>query len=137
MRKIALDEEKVDGPKFPVDKLRLVIKKYWVRAVTGCPQFVMARSVTCTASGLMCLLVALTFAGVDIRMKIAQPEDETYSAYKWSINWILNVQLIGVALGTIAPAFRWFTAARDLWTGERARYLYKFNTTSGKKFFML
>ncbi|CAI9787312.1 unnamed protein product [Fraxinus pennsylvanica] len=110
MRKIALDEEKVEGPKFPLDKLTLVVKKYWVMAVTGCPQFVMARSVTCTASSLMCVLVALTLAGLNI--STATGQHETYSAYKWSIKWILNVQSIGVALGTIAPAFRWFTAAR-------------------------
>ncbi|CAI9766556.1 unnamed protein product [Fraxinus pennsylvanica] len=112
MRKIALDEENVDGPKIPVDKLRLVVKKYWVMAATGCPQFVMARSVTCTASGLMCLFVAITLAEVHIRMPIVCQEDEFTSTYKWSIKWILYVQSIGVALGTTAPAFRWFTAAR-------------------------
>ncbi|CAI9787309.1 unnamed protein product [Fraxinus pennsylvanica] len=111
MRKIALDEEKVDGPKFPVDKLRLVIKKYWVMAVTGCPQFVMSRSVTCTASGLMCVLLALTIAGLNI-LKMGLRKDDIFSAYKWSINWILIVQSFGMAFGTIAPAFRWFAAAR-------------------------
>ncbi|CAI9787313.1 unnamed protein product [Fraxinus pennsylvanica] len=81
-------------------------------AVTGCPQFVMSRSVTCTASGLMCVLIALTLAEAHIRILITYPGDDTSSAYKWSIKWILYVQSIGVALGTIVPAFRWFTAAR-------------------------
>ncbi|CAA2954135.1 Hypothetical predicted protein [Olea europaea subsp. europaea] len=112
MHKIALDEEKVDGPKFPVDKLRLVIKKYWVMAVTGCPQFVMARSVTCTASGLMCVLVALTLIEAYIRIPRLYIAERYFSSYKWSIKWILYVQSIGVALGIIGPAFRWFTAAR-------------------------
>ncbi|CAA2956575.1 uncharacterized protein LOC111391085 [Olea europaea subsp. europaea] len=113
MHKIALDEEKVDGPKFPVDKLRLVVKKYWVMAVTGCPQFVMARSVICTASGLMCVLAALTLIEAYIRTPIQYDGyQENFSSYKWSIKWILYVQSIGVALGIIAPAFRWFTAAR-------------------------
>ncbi|CAA2990732.1 Hypothetical predicted protein [Olea europaea subsp. europaea] len=116
MCKIALDEEKLDGPKFPVDKLRLVVKKYWVMAVTGCPQFVMARSVTCTASGLMCVLATLTLVEAHIRIpKVYQGRGYgcgTFSAYKWSTKWILYVQSIGVALGTIVPAFRWFTAAQ-------------------------
>ncbi|XP_022865118.1 uncharacterized protein LOC111385001 [Olea europaea var. sylvestris] len=112
MHKIALDEEKVNGPKFPVDKLRLVIKKYWVMAVTGCPQFVMARSVTCTASGLICVLVALTLIEAYIRIPRLYIAERDFSSYKWSIKWILYVQSIGVALGIIAPAFRWFSAAR-------------------------
>lgn len=79
-------------------------------AVTGCLHFVMARSVTCTASGLMCALVALTLANAHIHMEILCRGDETYFAYNWSIEWILCVQSIGVVFGTIVPGFRWFAA---------------------------
>ncbi|CAA2980211.1 uncharacterized protein LOC111391085 [Olea europaea subsp. europaea] len=86
-------------------------------AVTGCPQFVMARSVTCSTSGLMCVLVTLTLVEASIRIpKVYYRRHgsgfQTLSAYKWSSKWILFFQSIGVASGTIVSAFRWFTAAQ-------------------------
>ncbi|CAA3028473.1 uncharacterized protein LOC111400645 [Olea europaea var. sylvestris] len=112
MHKIVLDKEKVEWRKFTVDNLRLVVKKYWVMAVTGNPQFVIARSVFSATSGVMCLLIALTLVEAHIRMPIVYKGfGRVYSAYKWSIDWIIVTQSIGVAVGIIAPAFRWFTAA--------------------------
>ncbi|CAA3021319.1 uncharacterized protein LOC111402214 [Olea europaea subsp. europaea] len=112
MHKIVLDKEKVEWRKFTVDNLRLVVKKYWVMAVTGNPQFVMARCVFSATSGVMSLLIALTLFGAHIRTPIMYKGFRRIdSVYKWSIDWIIVTQAIGVAVGIIAPTFRWFTAA--------------------------
>ncbi|KAL7138971.1 hypothetical protein ABFS83_09G019100 [Erythranthe nasuta] len=64
-------------------------------------------------SGLVCLLMGLTLLEAHIRMPLVYDNFvRTHSSYKWSVNWILVVQAIGVALGTIAPLMRWFIAAR-------------------------
>ncbi|KAK4489470.1 hypothetical protein RD792_005279 [Penstemon davidsonii] len=82
-------------------------------AETGNPQFVMARSVICVISGVMCLSMALTLIEIYIRRSSLYGYFSiTNSDHKWSINWILFIQFCGVALGTIAPVFRWFTAVR-------------------------
>ncbi|GFP87484.1 hypothetical protein PHJA_000892100 [Phtheirospermum japonicum] len=82
-------------------------------AESGSPQFVIARSVTCVASGLMCLLMALILLEAHIRLPLMYNDYErTSSNYKWSANWILISQSLGVALGTIAPLLRWFNVAR-------------------------
>lgn len=113
MQRIASDEERMEGTKFTVDKLRVVVKKYWVMAVTGNPQFVLARSVICTASGLICVFGALFLVEAHIEQLVWYKKITlgSGSTYEWSIGWILVTQSIGVFVGTIAPAFRWFTAA--------------------------
>ncbi|GFQ06621.1 hypothetical protein PHJA_002806100 [Phtheirospermum japonicum] len=99
--------------KFTTDELRVAVRRYWVMAESGSPQFVIARSVTCVASGLMCLLMALTLLEAHIRLPLVyRGFRQTASNYKWSTNWTLFIQSIGVALGTIAPLLRWFTAAK-------------------------
>ncbi|GFP92379.1 hypothetical protein PHJA_001382000 [Phtheirospermum japonicum] len=98
---------------FTTDELRLAVRRYWVMAESGSPQFVIARSVTCVTSGLMCLLMALTLLEAHIRMPLMYKDARRISSnYKWSIDWILVIQSIGVALGTIAPLLRWFTIAQ-------------------------
>ncbi|KAG8378836.1 hypothetical protein BUALT_Bualt07G0026200 [Buddleja alternifolia] len=70
MMKMASDDqllESMEEGNITFDKLRLMIQKYWVMAETSCPQFVIARSVTCTASGFICLLNALIFIQAEIR----------------------------------------------------------------------
>ncbi|XP_022886143.1 uncharacterized protein LOC111402213 [Olea europaea var. sylvestris] len=50
--------------------------------------------------------------GAHIRMPIVYKGFRRIdSVYDWSIDWIIVTQSIGVAVGTIAPALRWFTAA--------------------------
>ncbi|GFP92380.1 hypothetical protein PHJA_001382100 [Phtheirospermum japonicum] len=98
--------------KFTTDELRVALRRYWVMAESGSPQFVIARSVACVTSGLMCLLAALTLLEAHIRVPLVHRDARrTSSNYKWSIDWILVIQFIGVMLGTIAPLLRWFTAA--------------------------
>ncbi|XP_058189381.1 uncharacterized protein LOC131306967 [Rhododendron vialii] len=103
--KLEETEKLIDG------KLNEMVKKYWVMAETSNPQFVMARSVTCTTSGIMCLLTALTLVEVAIRMNSVYGRYwRTNSNYRWSTSWILWIQFCGVVVGTVAPTFRWFTA---------------------------
>ncbi|EYU18764.1 hypothetical protein ABFS82_09G049400 [Erythranthe guttata] len=91
-------------------ELKTVVTRYWVMAETGGSQFVIARSVTCVASGVMCLLMGLTLLHVEKR-KFSY-EGKVSSNYKWSIKLILLVQTIGVIVGGIAPVMRWFIVAR-------------------------
>ncbi|GFQ07854.1 hypothetical protein PHJA_002929400 [Phtheirospermum japonicum] len=98
--------------KFTTDELRATVRRYWIMSESGSPQFVIARSVTCVSSGVMCLLLALTLLVAHIRRPfLYRGLSNKTSSYKWSTNRILGIQTIGVALGTIAPLLRWFTAA--------------------------
>ncbi|KAL0356116.1 UNVERIFIED_CONTAM: hypothetical protein Sradi_4058500 [Sesamum radiatum] len=56
--------------------------------------------------------MALTLLEAQIRMPLVYGSHDIFSHYKWSINWILVIQSIGVALGSIAPLLRWFTAVQ-------------------------
>ncbi|EYU23601.1 hypothetical protein ABFS83_04G142200 [Erythranthe nasuta] len=96
-----------------VDELRIAVRRYWVMAETGSSQFVIARSATCVASGLICLLTGLVLVEAHVRLPMMYAAKyTTTSNYKWSTKVILVVQSIGVAIGTIAPLMRWFVAAR-------------------------
>ncbi|KAL8103204.1 uncharacterized protein LOC141677647 [Apium graveolens] len=113
IHKIAVSEcsENTDVPL--VKKLRENLSKCWMMAHTCDPQFVVGRLATCTASGAFCLLTAVTLAEAVLRaylmpwsFKFCRGESE----YNWSTTLILETQIIGVGVGTIAPAARWFTA---------------------------
>lgn len=95
------------------EKLREDLTKFWMMAHTCGPQFVIGRSATCTASGAFCLLAAMTLAETMLRSYF-MPRSFKFcsgeSAYKWSTTIVLVTQIIAVVAGTIAPAFRWFTA---------------------------
>ncbi|KAL7138972.1 hypothetical protein ABFS83_09G019200 [Erythranthe nasuta] len=114
--KISNDNNRlVEWGNFSVDEVRVAVTRYWVMAETGSSQFVIARSVACVASGSLCLFMGLTLSWVLFKEQhqlLPISQDRIYSNYKWSINCILAVQLVGVALGSIAPATRWFVAAR-------------------------
>ncbi|KAK9277762.1 hypothetical protein L1049_007309 [Liquidambar formosana] len=110
---LALRECSAEACKSIVKKLKDDLTKYWMMAHTCCPQFVMGRSVTCTASGAFCLLGAATLAEAMLRSYLT-PWSYNFcigkSDYKWSTNLVLVTQTIAVAVGTIAPASRWFIA---------------------------
>ncbi|XP_042042579.1 uncharacterized protein LOC121787803 [Salvia splendens] len=111
MHRVASNERR-DVGRFTVEELRVALRRYWVMAETGSPQFVMARSVISGASGLMCLLMALTLVESYVRVRLLYSYfGRTRSNYKWSMNWIMYIQSVGVALGTIAPLMRWYVAA--------------------------
>ncbi|GLT78394.1 hypothetical protein SLA2020_499310 [Shorea laevis] len=98
-----------------VNKLKEDLMRFWMMAHTSSPQFVMGRSVTCAAAGALCLLSAATLAETMLRSYMLPQSFEFCkgeSDYKWSIALILLTQTIAVAVGTIAPATRWFTAIK-------------------------
>ncbi|XP_057994461.1 uncharacterized protein LOC110668704 [Hevea brasiliensis] len=107
-------------------KLRQDLMKYWMMAHTCSPQFVLGRSVTCTAAGALCLLSAMTLAEAMLgsylmpgSFKFCNGESD----YKWSTILVLIIQTIAIVVGTIAPAIRWFTAInfRCPSTGKKSR----------------
>lgn len=100
-----------------VEKLKDNVKKYWVTAETGSPQFVMARSATSSASGAICFLTAFILVEANIRMHSL----DSFSDYKWSTFVILVIQTFGVVVGTIAPAFRWFMTTSFKCSKERRK----------------
>ncbi|XP_010490744.1 PREDICTED: uncharacterized protein LOC104768452 isoform X1 [Camelina sativa] len=92
------------------------LSKFWMMAHTSSPQFVMARSVTCTASGFFCLLSAVTLGEAMVRSYLLRPRSLGFchgdSDYKWSTFLVLVCQTTAVVIGTVAPAIRWFTAVK-------------------------
>ncbi|XP_050229447.1 uncharacterized protein LOC126678596 [Mercurialis annua] len=89
------------------------ITKFWMMAHTSSPQFVMGRSVICTAASVFCLLSAATLTESMLRsylmpwsIKFCSGESD----YKWSTILILITQTMAIGVGTIAPAVRWFAA---------------------------
>jgi len=97
------------------DRLRDELMKFWMMAHTSSPQFILGRSVSCTASGAFCILSTLTLIEAMLRsylmswtVKFCTGECD----YKWSTILILIVQVAAVGVGTIAPALRWFVAVR-------------------------
>lgn len=114
MLKMASDEEileSVEEGNLAYDKLKLVIQKYWVMAETSSSQFVIARSVSCTASSALCLLIAIVLAQAEVRILTEHCEIiKSASKYGWSVKWIVLTQSVGVVSGTITSAFRWFVA---------------------------
>ncbi|CAI9753949.1 unnamed protein product [Fraxinus pennsylvanica] len=118
-------EQSVEFEKITTDKLRAMIRKYWVMAETSSPQFVIARSVTCSTSGVICLLIAFILAEAQARMAIkGRTFSETASNYGSSTSWILLAQSAGVIVGTIAPAFRWLTAVNFAYS-EKGQLSFK------------
>lgn len=95
-----------------VEKLRQHVRRFWVMAETGSPQFVMASSPLSTACGVICVVVLLmqSLLMFDILNYYHNYEDvyPYRSLYKQSILFILVTQFIGVVMGTIAPMFRCF-----------------------------
>ncbi|XP_047965823.1 uncharacterized protein LOC125210308 [Salvia hispanica] len=114
MHRSALIEDEIDlGKVITVDKLRVLVKKYWVMAETSNPQFVIARSVTCTTSGMLSLIICLVLVEVEIRMAMGFGLlQHSFSSYGWSTKFVLIAQTAGVIVGTIAPASRWLVAVR-------------------------
>ncbi|KAL2515318.1 hypothetical protein Fot_29289 [Forsythia ovata] len=128
MLKLATEEEILQSVEIEIlatDKLRAMIKKYWVMAETSSPQFVIARSATCSTSGVLCLVMAFILAEAQARMAIKNKTfRETASSYGWSTTWIVLAQSAGVLVGTIAPAFRWFTAVNFAYS-EKGQMSFK------------
>ncbi|KAK2994864.1 hypothetical protein RJ640_012827 [Escallonia rubra] len=129
MQKATLNEELVHYGNVTAPKLRDHERKYWIMAETGNPQFVMALSATCFASGTICILAVLIF--LQAVMKLwevnALPALRTYyieqtSDYKWSICVVFWIQCLGILTGSIAPAIRWFTAISFMYSRKQSTF---------------
>ncbi|KAJ0511821.1 hypothetical protein HanPSC8_Chr11g0498751 [Helianthus annuus] len=97
--------------KFSYKQLRSYVKKYWMMVESCDPQLVIAYSPISSACGDICLGLAI-ISGLFLVSFLSTKKDEFFgtSDYKWSIKVIIFVQSIGVALGSIAPLFRFFTS---------------------------
>ncbi|XP_019173199.1 PREDICTED: uncharacterized protein LOC109168602 [Ipomoea nil] len=105
--------ESDDVDKSGLSKLEEDLKKYWVMAETGNPQFVMARSVTCSAAcAICCVNFVILLEGV-IRNNFFRVHIMPGSDYRRSTICIARIQSIGVALGTIASLIRWLATAKS------------------------
>ncbi|KAJ9559314.1 hypothetical protein OSB04_013928 [Centaurea solstitialis] len=98
--------------KFSSTELIHHVKRYWMMAETGNPQFVLACSSFCSASGM----ISSIFAAGSVTRLLNLWATNSFSWYRvsdysQSINVILIVQLIGTVVGSIAPIFRSFTTA--------------------------
>ncbi|XP_002528938.2 uncharacterized protein LOC8265565 [Ricinus communis] len=110
---MAVEESSIETSSPVENKLRQDLMKYWMMAHTCSPQFVMGRSVTCTAAGALCFLSAMTLAEAMLRSYL-MPWSFKFctgeSDYKWSALLVLITQTMAIGVGTIAPAIRWFSA---------------------------
>ncbi|KAH6755276.1 hypothetical protein C2S53_015505 [Perilla frutescens var. hirtella] len=110
---LATSQEFSDMGAAVVDKLRILVRRYWVMAETSSPQFVIARSAACAASGVICLANALVLTQAIVRTGVANRSlSLTGSSYGCSTKYILLTQTVGVIVGTISTSFRWCIAVR-------------------------
>ncbi|GMP77852.1 hypothetical protein CsSME_00033990 [Camellia sinensis var. sinensis] len=98
------------GKKITVEKLKENVNKYWTMAKTRSPQFMMARSVTCSASGVICLMTAPILAQLEYRVWDFAATGE--SDYTWSTFFIFVIQTATVGVGIIGSICKWFTAIK-------------------------
>lgn len=87
-----------------IDGRKRFMMKYWVMVATSNPEFVMARSVVCTMSALICLISLIT---LPIAYDVVWRRNKGPSVYRGSVEWILYTQTVGVVVSTIAPLSRW------------------------------
>ena len=83
------------------------VKNYWMMAETGNPQFVIACSPYCSASGLLCSYCIVSSILQLIKLsRNASHFWDGKSDYRYSVNVILIVQSIGILVGSSAPLLR-------------------------------
>ncbi|XP_071739215.1 uncharacterized protein [Rutidosis leptorrhynchoides] len=111
-----------------VEKLRQYVRRYWVMAESGSPQFVMASNTLSSTSGIICVLCLV----LELPIIVKYIEDWSFiyapgSDYKWSMFFIAIAQSIGVVVGSIAPIFRCFTIINfKLFTNWNKNYFMVF-----------
>ncbi|KAK4718747.1 hypothetical protein R3W88_017085 [Solanum pinnatisectum] len=104
-------DDLVEGEK-PVEvKLKENLRKFFVMAKTGNPQFVMARSATCAACCAICCLNCLLLLEVSFRDNLFDAHVQSMSDYRRSTYCISRIQSAGVAVGTLSSLIRWFAIA--------------------------
>ncbi|KAH6788467.1 hypothetical protein C2S51_003473 [Perilla frutescens var. frutescens] len=122
--KAALKEEEVllCGEAFNIDDQRKLMMKYWVMAESSNPQFVMARSVVCTTSSMICGFYYIITVSVLLLngMNANAAGESTYGIYT---KWISYIQSIGMQIAIVVTMLRWFTAI-----------MFRCSTTSSNSF---
>ncbi|CAA3000769.1 Hypothetical predicted protein [Olea europaea subsp. europaea] len=109
LRTLISAEELQGGELMDFDKLKSRVKKYWVMAETGNPQFVMARS---EASGALFLICAISYsynAGY-ATMLLEQSKLNIDSSYKCSVYFVFLTQYVGMAFCTVMSLGRFLVA---------------------------
>ncbi|KAD6454443.1 hypothetical protein E3N88_09149 [Mikania micrantha] len=98
-----------------VEKLRQHVRRYWVMAETGNPQFVTTSNPLCMASGVICVIVMVMNSFLIVYAMKSRMEKPNVlillgpeSPYKLTTLTILQTQYIGVLVGTVAPISRCF-----------------------------
>ncbi|QHO49505.1 uncharacterized protein DS421_1g14520 [Arachis hypogaea] len=97
-----VEEAKAEANNQVINSLREELMRFWMMAHTSSPQFVLGRSVTCTASGAFCLLSTMALAEAMLRSYLMPWSFRFctgHSDYKWSTIMILIVQVAAVAIG--------------------------------------
>ncbi|KAJ9550026.1 hypothetical protein OSB04_022569 [Centaurea solstitialis] len=95
-----------------IERLSQYVKRYWVMAESGSPQFVMACNPLSNACGIICVITLVTYTFRVIVIYVSHTYMDYQSTYKWSMLAIFVTQFIGVVVGSIAPIFRCFTVLR-------------------------
>ncbi|KAL6573561.1 hypothetical protein OROHE_002023 [Orobanche hederae] len=101
--------------KAKVKELETYVRRFWIMAERGSPQFVMASNLLSNASGIICLITLVAHLLIMLNTYISHLHyrpGKWQSTYKWSIPVIFITQSIGVVVGCIAPIFRCFTVLR-------------------------
>ncbi|XP_068669435.1 uncharacterized protein [Aristolochia californica] len=95
-----------------VKTLRQKMKRYWLLAHTCNAEYVHGRSALCGASGVFCLLSAFMLVEAVLRTQLTGMTGfcDGESDYEWSTMIIFVSQVIAIAVGSIAPASRWFNS---------------------------
>ncbi|XP_071688188.1 uncharacterized protein [Rutidosis leptorrhynchoides] len=115
-----------------VENLRQYVRKYWVMAESGSPQFVLASNRLSSTSAIICVIILLIELLLCISLQFElRDTGETISSewgsdYNWSVFSIFISQLIGIVVGTIAPIFRCFTIMNfNLFTNKNHFVIFK------------
>ncbi|CAH1442187.1 unnamed protein product [Lactuca virosa] len=105
LHSLASNHEQIN---FSYKEIEHKVKKYWMMAETGNPQFAIACSPVSSAFGVLCSLFA--YSAFILLLVFRSDIENDISDYKWSIKLIVYIQLIGAIIGSIAPIFRCLTA---------------------------
>ncbi|KAM7525584.1 hypothetical protein LguiA_015486 [Lonicera macranthoides] len=125
------EEAEETSRKITIEKLAGYVKRYWIMAETGNPQFVMARFATCSSVGAICFLAGLILIEAELQMAFRVGSwfsSQGKSDYKSTTLVILLIHTIGVVIGTIAPTFRWFIAVSLKWSVDGGKNCENFFT---------
>ncbi|KAL2545320.1 hypothetical protein Fot_14553 [Forsythia ovata] len=90
-----------------LDKLKLRVKKYWVMAETGNPQFVMARS---EASAVLFMICLISYLSNGITTPHFSRKPMIASNYKWSVHLVYWTQYVGIVLCFVMSLGRFLVA---------------------------